>query len=643
MDKNILPTGDVSIFSPSGSHQYNFTESALIHFVTTTDYSSLHELFEKTTKLGSVPEGGLQITEIAINEGSTKTFVNSILTETVQNSLDAIRTKLPINTYIDLRLEKCAEHKIIFSITDYVGMEMNGIIATMIPFLSSKTPSEIVTGEMGSGFFNVYRESKKVLIKTVHNSKAVIILDTPVHDKNNRVVDIKRSVQIKKSDESNHTTIYVLICAQNAFEYTDIISDFLFMIQNVMTLIEGANIRFNDKEIGIKTETLYDTEHFNFQINVSDWMITESYIFTKGVPFASLHNYFSDKNVIQQFVLDGLEYNSVLNIKHGLFTPVQTRSKLNISPKNFKLLTDFLYNSLYLQKLHYITHTRREEKAFNEIIPNFTSETSLDQILFTRNVKINQYEVETLDRFMIYYSFEGNPSIESLINKSYYIMEEKGFKDNPDLKKKVEKMLVNTTRIKSCREAVILWLSTKNNQKEGEQILEKKDKTTFLNNEIMLKKVFTIFMKLYWQGGADLDIKGFKQSIPKIKIEKISDLIAGCYEPFIHTITINSQFLKNSDKFIESIKTKNIINVKNSSIFQKYFMMSMPASTLIHEIEHARRNSSHTDAGVHDTIYETYPDIPTKLYTFDESANQTYEIIMRETPLLQEWLKNSNL
>ena len=349
MDKNILPTGDVSIFSPSGSHQYNFTESALIHFVTTTDYSSLHELFEKTTKLGSVPEGGLQITEIAINEGSTKTFVNSILTETVQNSLDAIRTKLPINTYIDLRLEKCAEHKIIFSITDYVGMEMNGIIATMIPFLSSKTPSEIVTGEMGSGFFNVYRESKKVLIKTVHNSKAVIILDTPVHDKNNRVVDIKRSVQIKKSDESNHTTIYVLICAQNAFEYTDIISDFLFMIQNVMTLIEGANIRFNDKEIGIKTETLYDTEHFNFQINVNDWMITESYIFTKGVPFASLHNYFSDKNVIQQFVLDGLEYNSVLNIKHGLFTPVQTRAKLNISPKNFKLLTDFLYNSLYLQ------------------------------------------------------------------------------------------------------------------------------------------------------------------------------------------------------------------------------------------------------------------------------------------------------
>ena len=119
--------------------------------------------------------------------------------------------------------------------------------------------------------------------------------------------------------------------------------------------------------------------------------------------------------------------------------------------------------------------------------------------------------------------------------------------------------------------------------------------------------------------------------------------MAGCYWPSTHTITINSQFLTNSDKFIESIKTKNIINVKNSSIFEQYFMMSMPSSTLIHEIEHARRNSSHIDAGSHDTIYETYPDIPTKLYTFDESANQTYEIIMRETPLLQEWLKNSNL
>ena len=111
---------------------------------------------------------------------------------------------------------------------------------------------------------------------------------------------------------------------------------------------------------------------------------------------------------------------------------------------------------------------------------------------------------------MVYYSFEGNPSIERLINKSYYIMGEKGFKDNPDLKKMVEKMLVNTTRIKSCREAVILWLSTKNNQKEGEQIWEKKDKTTFRNNEIMLKKIFTIFIKLYWQGGADFGYQWFQ-------------------------------------------------------------------------------------------------------------------------------------
>ena len=94
---------------------------------------------------------------------------------------------------------------------------MDGIIATMIPFLSSKTPSEIVTGEMGSGFFNVYRESEKVLIETVHNSKAVIILDTPVHDKNNRVVDIKRLVQIQKSDETNHTTISLLISPKTEF------------------------------------------------------------------------------------------------------------------------------------------------------------------------------------------------------------------------------------------------------------------------------------------------------------------------------------------------------------------------------------------------------------------------------------------
>ena len=103
--------------------QYHFTESKLIHFVTTRDYSSLQELFEETTKLSGPLEGGLQITEIAINEGSTKTFINSILTETIQNSLDAIRTESPMNKYIDLRLKEVAGREIIFSITDYVGME----------------------------------------------------------------------------------------------------------------------------------------------------------------------------------------------------------------------------------------------------------------------------------------------------------------------------------------------------------------------------------------------------------------------------------------------------------------------------------------------------------------------------------------
>ena len=180
-----------------------------------------------------------------------KSITNSVVTETVQNSLDAIRTFNPSNKNIDIEISTSGNN-VIFSITDYVGINKKGIIATMIPFLSSKTPSEIVTGEMGSGFFNIYRESKKVLIETLNDNTKTTILDTSIYD-GNRVIDIDREVSILNVENTsgNKTTIYAWYEINDPVKRTDIISNFLNMTKFTIGLIQGVKINLNGKNIQI--------------------------------------------------------------------------------------------------------------------------------------------------------------------------------------------------------------------------------------------------------------------------------------------------------------------------------------------------------------------------------------------------------
>ena len=96
---------------------------------------------------------------------------------------------------------------IALQITDHIGMPAEAFLYVGIPFLSTKTASEIVTGEMGSGFFNVYRESRLVVIDSTLNGVRRVSRDTPV-EKEGRVVDIKRCVSITKDDKRKNGTNY---------------------------------------------------------------------------------------------------------------------------------------------------------------------------------------------------------------------------------------------------------------------------------------------------------------------------------------------------------------------------------------------------------------------------------------------------
>jgi len=630
--QEIFPLADTSVFNiPT---QYQFRESQLIDTALTQNFKSLEELFHLSSE--NIIRNRLQITEIAINEGSTKTVSNSVVTETVQNSLDAIRTFKPANPTIDIEI-RTSGNDLIFAITDYVGINDKGIIATMIPFLSSKTPSEIVTGEMGSGFFNIYRESKMVLIETNTTTTKTLILDTPISHKD-RVIDIERKVSISNvQNKAGKTTISAWYEIEDSLKRTDMISNFLNIIRYTLGLIQGANIRLNGQNIEIPVISLNTNDYFDFNVTNLPEININSYIFTKGVPFSPLRDYFDNKNVIPQFLLTRLSSNTVLNIKHGIFTPVQTRGSLNISDENLVLLRNFLIDSVYLKMLHTLSFDDINE-SFNQIISNFTSRAPLSQLLYSDN--LDPIKSDSLSVFMVNYSYDNNKTIATLIKECSKIMGKWLFSSK---EKELNDFLQTNTNVDLIKSTVLRFLSNKNQKEDNDQkTTDKKDEDASVEdkkkNKKFLEEIFSKFINIYWENGRKLGINGFDADIPSCNVQPLEQSLLGFYTPSKHTVTLNFNVMKDQSEFINIFRTKNLLTISRTAIFSSIIGYSLPASTLIHELEHARRNSGHNDSGAHDSIEETFPGEAPEIYKFEDSANKVYDLITKNTDLFSKWI-----
>ena len=208
---------------PIIDEKYKFSCKSLLTYIFNNSFEDLStkELFSKVSKSYKTYEKGstkLQIVEIAVNEGTTKPFVQAIITELVQNSVDAIKSNfssISDGEREEQSLKKSGDDNIdkkkneIFidtannaiSISDCVGISnLNSIISLLIPFLSSKDPNDPnVTGEMGTGFFNVYRQPyvEKVYIITTSNESTIKIECVPLIE-NGVVYDIEYRIEIEK-------------------------------------------------------------------------------------------------------------------------------------------------------------------------------------------------------------------------------------------------------------------------------------------------------------------------------------------------------------------------------------------------------------------------------------------------------------
>ncbi len=615
----------------------------------------------------------LQALEIAINEGTNKPFLESILTETVQNSLDAVRTEKPTKKNIDINITK-TENKpssIILSIIDYVGIPDIGLLSLKIPFLSSKTPSEIVTGEMGSGFFNVYRESTKVIIETKRDGRRIIIHDTPIKSTSGRIIDVDTKISvIPDKSKQNFTKISILIDFSDPLKMIKSISNIIYFTTQVLGLILESEIHLNNKSIQIPLKSLQvnNNKDFQFFIQKKPLDIFPSYIMTKGVPFGNLYEYFSDKNIISTSILEEIRNNVTFNIRHGVYTPVQSRTQLNIKTESLIQLKKFIADSAYLTIL--INILNNKTTGNDRFLPNLTSGASASQLSFgdtLGTIDISSKDLSISD-FIIKYQYTYSKSngttkysLGSIINKGIKIMNNSIF----DIKENEIKKVINTKNYpKLMVDVAILWLTNKNKSKQVssyvsststsvsiEKVKESFDK--YLPNINTISKFTKIFIEEFWKIGytaqQNKQFVGTHFTTNPPGVEWVNEIeFLGAYIPNKHKIVMSKPSLFNINNYtlltkspensylIQEIINKlnrlvpdNISALNDNNIYREWFGIEYPASTLVHELSHAWRNTTHSLEGSHGNITLSIGQEKNKNFNFEDAANKVFLFILQ--------------
>lgn len=682
-----IPKGK-EIQKPSG---VNVNLSSLTRTLFKTDLPHTSGLTDERNFYYNIPQeetkGKLQIIEIAVNEGTVKPFVEATMTELVQNSIDAVREYKPKNTNIDIKVSKTDTH-VILEIVDRVGMSEDAFVYVGVPFLSTKTPSELVTGEMGSGFFNAYRESDRLKIDTVIDGVNRVSIDTPVRDERGRVVDIIKSISIQPMSFDNQTTISISIPVKEDSHFANIISRAVYTATNVLGLAMAENIKFNGKSVYVKRELVAKFGYFELYSTSKHILKHESFLLTKGVPFAPLAGYF--KNMITSRASEVIDRNIILNITHGGYTPVQTRTRINLAPEVEK---DFKKAAIYAVFISMLVEISEGHRLY--ALDHINSSSDPRQLKFTiYNIETQMsYADETW--YLKFTKFYDQPSIAELINGCIDLGKDKMMDPTARLefiKSKYESPyhLVNARVItvvqqwfrpknltqtpKKIQSAVKAKAKTTGKRSPGgykkltipqlkDLLRERKIKVSGKKDELIsrliesddlfdevedeedkdipdpeITHIVNTWVKIFWQSAIAAKIKGYNGAPPvcnAVCSEKDQSKL-GYFMPGAKTITINTFTWSKSDRtqILSVLKKKNAEDfvsgtLKKNKVWDMFFSYSVPASTISHELEHARRGNAHGATGGHDSISSPIFEGDSGIIrSFNECCNVVFEKVL---------------
>lgn len=634
-----------------------FTTNAMIQYAFThelpTSSKELNTTFREIEKFVPPQRNPLQIIEIAVNEGTTKPFIDAVMTELTQNSIDAIRETRFVVDRIELNLKTTeARDKLIFTITDYVGLTPTAFLYIGFPFLSTKSPSELVTGEMGSGFFNVYRETEEVNISSQTGLEMYESHDVPIRDFSGRVIDIRRKMKHRRvaGNEKRMTTIELVIPVLNENDLISKASRFAYMADRVLGLALTKNIYYNGRKVSIERQLISKNKHFELYINPDEYNAYGSYLLTKGVPFQSLDGYIRNSAFLTHNAVELLTTDVTINIVHGAYTPVQTRTRINLAPDVEKSFKAILFDAVFARSVIAVYQGKKSDSIF----PNYQSYTQAAQIKFTENDSIPYFNAPGI---FLYHHYNGQPQVAATVNTlTDHIgeLEGSGNQARKIIDEELFKVYPGEEPInKRLRFVIRSWFTSKNppivtqapvfEKKIIKRALAKKGKAkkkvTFPPEYDKLESYFQAMAQVYWDIGKKFGVKGMTGDAPKVVFYDFSEenvAISGAYFAKEHVIKLNvARFPRKEVEIINSaIASKNQDNLlalsNKSTAWKKEFSYRFPSSTFYHELEHARRHTAHDAGGSHDSINEAlFPGDKVTLRTFDEATNAILDQILK--------------
>lgn len=342
-----------------------------------------------------------QAVSVLVNEGTTRNSPAAVVIETIQNSIDVSERE----GNVSIQIYETEEH-VVYNIIDYVGITDIGLIAISTPFYSTK--SEQHTGEMGTGFFTLYKLAKLVKIHTARNGRFVAIEDIPIV-KNGRIVDIQRKVSFMKSSKS-FTSIFVYFPKEKWIHSGLLETSHMYAVNslNMKYKINNITIRPNIKPIKD-----VNFEHMKVYKNGNEISV----VLVNGSPFMPLVNFLKFRNIHWSYI-SKISSGYIFDIRKDKIKPNTSRSKILFDKELLDEIKTIIYLSIITSRSMEVWVTN-----FTQHVSRYSYEFDIELkpvgMFYIFNVFIPKY-VPVAFSDIVYskmpFSMFAFPQLESLYN-----------------------------------------------------------------------------------------------------------------------------------------------------------------------------------------------------------------------------------
>lgn len=632
------------------------------HNVTVNTFSNLVDLANNVNAW--IPDTAgpqLQMVEIAVNSGTTKPFINSILTELLQNSLDAIKTSANIGVN-SINVSYCAiKSRFQLLVADYGEIPESALLSLMISFLSSKSATSdgatkvATTGEMGTGFFNVYRQPWSEVVSVRSGN---FLIEGRVVSENGIVRDI--IYDIYYAPDRSPTFVMINSAELSDEIITDVSLDVNIYAQDFLGVLD-VPIYFNEKLMNRELVSIYEDDVG--WVKMSKVGVHQSVIMTNGVPFGSLISFL--ESMFGPIENGLLATNLVVNINKGYYAPTQGRNRLNkFKDERYEQTVKFLSISMVSATMAKLVDA--DDSLFERYMSGALSRVSLDQYsvgsvpnfyVFNKKILFNRwYDI----------SFVNSPG-NNILYHNIWTMIMSGYQSTTNPVNVVNEATTGSFVIaglppelvdmyigSSFEKVVNRWFSNKLPVVHRTITIDNSIKATTIRNTgssssksrvdplDVLLGIFDKFVQSYYRIAQKSPISKFNfTQIPSVHFGDTGDDNSAVYLPATHQIVVNL------DKLLAYVDPATIVNEwlhylklqrQNHAADARYHLSiskivrylgnTQPLATIPHEILHAISSTTHgrghpsMNFNINDTRYSNT--------SFDETGYILYSYVLEQ-------------